>query len=711
MIQINSVRRYLQAQTLADITNVQGTRLLPQVLQRTIHPPRITTRISTFNQQLPHEPAWRTWRRFLRTISNSCYVLYQPLGDWLVEIHQGRHWPAYVYDPANDILYSHDKDDQYFPHSRIEPGIFELNHFIRPVPAHGYPTAVEITMGTLRPTCNFIQANPARLQILTLCTHQVQLQPWEYALLQHCTELQPSTSLIHTLRTCPLITCSDGSAANGGGTYGFIVAASNGQRLVACHGMAPGANANSFRSEAYGVLATVRWYFQVFTTLQLTGHHSIKHYLDNQSVITRINQSMHQRITFPNQRLLPEQDVIDEIVSTLRMLPTSITVAWVKGHQDAIQNYDQLPLAAQMNCEADNLATSFANNCDYHSPTVIPLPHTPAALHLNGTSITGHIKFRVREAASIPILHRYLCQKFQWDEEVIHLIDWMTYRYILPKYQKSRITPVKHLHAISPTGHIAHRNDHHQPHECPACNQEYEDNNHVIVCSYVSRSAWRSRTLHLICSYQSNQSDPYFLDILRDGVSRYHHQLPPPQVTQYPQRYQHVITTQNKIGWDQVYRGRWSKTWISAQEAYQRRTSKNANSTLWMLGLGRLLIDQWLLVWHLRNEQRHGTDQLRHSQLQAQILHSQMRELYSYRHKVLPCDQHIFQESLESHIFNSSLDALESWIQTYQAAIQASLAQAIRRGRLQNRMITEYPAFNPIVRARHQVDSVDLMPG
>ena len=130
-----------------------------------------------------------------------------------------------------------------------------------------------------------------------------------------------------------------------------------------------------------------------------------------------------------------------------------------------------------------------------------------------------------------------------------------------------------------------------------------------------------------------------------------------------------------------------------------------------MIGLGRLLVDQWLLLWKLRNEQRHGQDQIRQTQLREQIIHSQMRELYSYRNAVLPCDQTIFQESLESHLFTSSLDSLESWINTYQDAIQASASQALHRSRLRNRMIIEYPAFNPIVQARQQVDSVELLPG
>jgi hypothetical protein len=106
-MQINACRRYLQAQTLADITSVQGTRLLqntmigdPQVIESTI-------KVSTFNQARPTGKAWKTWRRFLQTISNKYGVLYQPLGVWTADVSQACHWPAYIYDPNDEKLYSH----------------------------------------------------------------------------------------------------------------------------------------------------------------------------------------------------------------------------------------------------------------------------------------------------------------------------------------------------------------------------------------------------------------------------------------------------------------------------------------------------------------------------------------------------------------------------------------------------------------------------
>ncbi|KAG9297037.1 hypothetical protein G9A89_000426, partial [Geosiphon pyriformis] len=134
-------------------------------------------------------------------------------------------------------------------------------------------------------------------------------------------------------KTSALITCSDGSVTNSGGSFGFIFPTVYGQRLNTGSSMAPGAPANSFRSKAYGVLATLLW----------------------------IEQSLHCQNAFPNGRLLPEQDVINVIVATIQPLLAPITFSWVKGHQDSTQAYDRLPFPAQLNCDADCLTGSFIN--------------------------------------------------------------------------------------------------------------------------------------------------------------------------------------------------------------------------------------------------------------------------------------------------------------------------------------------------------------
>jgi len=140
---------------------------------------------------------------------------------------------------------------------------------------------------------------------------------------------------------------------------------------------------------------------------------------------------------------------------------------------------------------------------------------------------------------------------------------------IIKKYRNQRTTIVQHIHDISPTGHVANQNDPLLPHECPACRKPYEDNKHVIICPHASRRLWHCITIQQVRQKQESISDPHLLDILQDGITRYHnnHDLMPHEA--YPNRYTRLITEHNKIGWDQLYKGRWSASWGMLQDEYK----------------------------------------------------------------------------------------------------------------------------------------------
>jgi hypothetical protein len=529
--------------------------------------------------------------------------------------------------------------------------------------------------------------------------------------MQHCKALAPWEIITRNIQELNITSCSDGSATADQGSFGFVIATSQGLRLVSGGGPAPATYPNSFRSEAYGVLASIRWLYHAFRRFPpLTTTNKIRHYLDNRSVIKRVN-STHQSQQWPNQQLLPEHDVISEIVHSLKSLPVAVELEWVKGHQDETTPYHLLNVPAQLNCDADKLANEYANvmsEDDREHAQVPPLPHSPSQFQINHQTITSHIKRRVRDAASLPPLHKYLQQKFKWNKSTIDLIDWTNYSVVIQKYKQQWTTVVKHLHDISPTGHIAHRNNCHLPHECPACGSPQEDNTHVIICPHMSRSEWRQATVQKVSQYDTNTSDPYLLDILRDGLTRFHRQLDPVRVEDYPGLYHHLITHQNEVGWHHLYCGRWCKEWRLLQNHYmlrQRTITASVTSGSWLIGLGRMIIDQWIELWKLRNHQRHGKDQEYQSLLRETTLHSALRHIYTYRNQVCPCDRALFHSSAEEHIRqHPSLDTIENWLLTYKEAIEASVAQAARLGLATNRSILEFPTFNPIAQPRAQAN-------
>ena len=186
-----------------------------------------------------------------------------------------------------------------------------------------------------------------------------------------------------------------------------------------------------------------------------------------------------------------------------------------------------------------------------------------------------------------------------------------------------------------------------------------------------TRATWRYETITKITRYKVHLIDPYLLDILKDGILRYHRNQPLLPTTTYPAKYASLIIQQNLIGWDQLYRGRWSQEWAHMQDHYgaNKEIHIRLSGDKWLLGLGRLMVDQWFIVWKLRNVDRHNRDNKRLEESRRDLIYQEIHHLYTYRLQVCPYDRHIFYESAASHLQHfPCLDTLEEWIHMYRPA-------------------------------------------
>ena len=192
--------------------------------------------------------------------------------------------------------------------------------------------------------------------------------------------------------------------------------------------------------------------------------------------------------------------------------------------------------------------------------------------------------------------------------------------------------------------------------------------------------------------------DPTLVDILQDGLRHLYGNHGNVMELQYPTPYHHLIRMQNRIGWDQVHRGRWSREWCRLQDTYKYRQQDPAipmSGSQWVLQASRLLLDRWIDVWKLRNEARHGRDDRQHQALRATMLRNELEDLYRQKNQVCPGDRKIFHENAETHFQqHRSLDALENWILTYREAIHNSVLQAKKLGIQNNQIINAYPTTN-----------------
>ena len=131
-----------------------------------------------------------------------------------------------------------------------------------------------------------------------------------------------------------------------------------------------------------------------------------------------------------------------------------------------------------------------------------------------------------------------------------------------------------------------------------------------MTCPAASRSAWRETTVAAAAMIRQHRSDPVLKQILQEGLSSFHSEIQSINEALYPPQYHRLVQEQNAIGWDQVYRGRWSHQWshmhcvyAHAQEGW---TGQEKDGICWVVCHGKKLMEQWLLLWSIRNKEKHG---------------------------------------------------------------------------------------------------------
>jgi hypothetical protein len=319
-------------------------------------------------------------------------------------------------------------------------------------------------------------------------------------------------------------------------------------------------------------------------------------------------------------------------------------------------------------------------------PSIPPLPSSPAYLTLAGHTITSKYKTKIREAATVPNLKAYVGNRFHWTHNTItDDIDWDVYKKLVSKQRQSHKIMVKHLHAIAPTGHLAHRHQPHQPQGCPACNCPDETNDHLIICPAYSRKQWRLNTTTQLFTKigKSWPTDPVLEAILEEGLLRVHNNLAQPvQCESYEPNYHQLIRSQTKIGWIQLYRGKWSQAWSAMHTAYAKQARWQPSlqdGKAWVQKCGHHLLERWKILWSLRNEERHGKDDNdKQAKMKTSLLH-QLEHYYRLSPSVVPVDRNLLfpHQHAARHLEQSSnLDQLQEWILDNLPRAEASADQA-----------------------------------
>jgi hypothetical protein len=95
-----------------------------------------------------------------------------------------------------------------------------------------------------------------------------------------------------------------------------------------------------------------------------------------------------------------------------------------KGHQDSKTRYEDFPLEAHLNVDADKLAGEYQEEQGGFHPMINTLPSCPAMLSIGGISVTSNYRKQLIRAFVDPEYIEYLQYKFGWSNETITGIAW-----------------------------------------------------------------------------------------------------------------------------------------------------------------------------------------------------------------------------------------------------------------------------------------------
>ena len=673
---VNWCRMYLGVVSVSDITNAAGTELLPGMYNGELDSVPNTNQWHQVHQKKPGKDSWKQWRRACRLVAHQGKKLYTTLGDWTIPAAELRRQWTHWHDPDTNLLYVLDEDETFTAHQQLvrdhDKDSLRVGEALPPVAkpvdvkdrTHTYEVQFNQHSWKLPPDL------PPLPWSMTLFVEE--LPSWERDLLSGLELLVPQVDFINKLVAASVKLAADGSVQGPRASFGWVLSDKEGHRLARCNGPAYGANPTSYRAEAYGILSVLRFFYHLKMKWQVTNKFNLV--CDNKTMVNRTNQNKKVEMATPNSTLESEWDLLAEIWTTLQSLD-DCEIQWIKGHQDKEKPYQDLSLSAQLNVDADALANEYITANPDHPYHVVPLlPTCGCQFHLPIGTITHKLKKEIRLARTQPAMKDHLMDRFGWDYPTLQDVDWESFRIAMRRLDKHRVTLTKHVNNYAPVGTRVVRYDPKYPESCSTCGDESENAAHLMLCP--NRSQWRKKCLQSTRKHFEKDKGKWeapleLIELLLEGIKSVFEDRDPTTI-HCAQSVEHIRDAQSRIGWEQLFRGRLSKEWMSYQQHYLGdKADQKINGQTWSTSIAQLLLQQWLNLWLERNGDRHGRDKQSRDDAARRQAQREVTQLYEYRGSIRDCHNWILSTPLEQQLEKRTY-VMRAWISSYGPILRES---------------------------------------
>ena len=686
---INCVRMFLGIMYLSEICTISGRYIRKGIFNNTHKTKVYNVTMLKPKQKAPNNRSWRLWKRVLQTftintITNNSRKLITPLAEWTNNHSKSGRWETYQAHDKKIYKYKQSQEgtteywEQYAKHGtklRLEEDI-EYTKFS---PSDGTPIETE-TISNGNSHCSTI--NEIRKEEQQKITYGPMVNwdnfltsqpPWIRALLEdvefYTTEdgWPDFYEIAEELRKHGHLICvSDGSVIFHNMSFGWVLATPTGKRLVGSKGPCNG-RGNSLRAEGAGMLSATVFFSIMVTELGL-DEFKVKCISDNAELIRRCKAHLHYKDSFPNETLRSEYDITEQIYKTQHDHNIKATFHWVKGHQDNNKDKEDLPLEAQLNIEADELAGEYQDEHGKYRPLVNMLPSCPAMLSIHGISVTSNYRKQLIKAYVEPEYIGYLMRRFDWNEEIVQIISWKSLSLAVQRIQRD-VLLTKVCNDLLPTAVTLHKMRYQNNDTCVMCNQR-ETRDHIMLCTSPSRIKWKRKLIGSLRKRLEYLETEFGIgegmctaiaEWLETGTV---------DETNYPPRFTRAITSQNMIGWRHLFGGKLSQEWLKLQEESKRKTKGHKrNSFVWGASIIEVILSNFIELWELRNEEVHGKTEEQQERTRKAKLMVEVRRLNAMRPNARPSDECLFIDKEDEFIEKSSAKTIATYISSHRRAI------------------------------------------
>ena len=381
------------------------------------------------------------------------------------------------------------------------------------------------------------------------------------------------------------------------------------------------------------------------------------------------------------------------------MTGSSDSTCSFKGHQDRKTRYRNLPLMAQLNVDADTMANRFQTIHGNSRPTVKLT--ALAGVHLNtpqGT-ITSNYTTELRYQATHGLLLKVMRDKYDWTPQLTDCVNWRSHGAAFKKRMKRKSHFVKLVHGDLPTNCQLHRSD---PIRrcCPVCANKNEVWTHVLRCRHPARLGWRRQLLEKIADFGQKWNTCQAIQaVFLDGVVGWlEHNTNDPYLLPaalYDEEFERLIETQNAIGWNQIFLGRFAWQWSDHQPVfYATRQESNPekrrrSGIQWQTLLISLVWSHWYLLWKIRNADVHGVTTSQQAQAERRQVLLTLRALYQLKPHIEPSVQSLLMTDIREHAAKPTWH-IQNWISVNESLIRASFKHVKKNAIQGMRSIRQY---------------------